>query len=109
MFRLVGGVAVLIPVVLAMLPFVAPSAVTAAFGPYGDSILLLASAATAIAWMAAVITGFMTAIRLRRLAIAAERIADGEEDVQVPHYGGSPEARLARAVARMSVAVDETR
>jgi diguanylate cyclase (GGDEF)-like protein len=109
MFRLVGGLAVLVPVVLAVLPLVAPGEVNRVFGPYGESVLLLASAAVAVAWMAAVVTGALTMFRLRRLAAAAERLADGEEEVKVPVYRAGPEARLSRAIARMSVAVDETR
>jgi diguanylate cyclase (GGDEF)-like protein len=109
MFRFVGGLVVLVPVALAVIPLLAPSAVNSALGPLGESVFMAAAAAVAVAWMAAVVTAAMHGFRLRRLAAAAERIADGEDGVRVPVYRSGAEARLARAVARMSDAVDETR
>jgi diguanylate cyclase (GGDEF)-like protein len=109
MFRLLGALGLLVPVALAAIPLLAPERVNAALGPYGQSVLMLAGAALAVAWMAAVVTSASYGFRLRRLAAAAERIASGEDGVKVPVYRRGAEAKLARAVARMSVAVDETR
>jgi diguanylate cyclase (GGDEF)-like protein len=98
--RLLGGLALLAPLALVLLYVAMPAAFTSWIDEGGRAIVAALLAGLVGVSTTAAIVFFYVRIRFRRLIRAAERMAAGEQGIQVkaPAKGGGLEGRLARAI-----------
>jgi diguanylate cyclase (GGDEF)-like protein len=103
--RLLGGLGLLAPAVLAGLYLAAPAVLTSWVDEGSQSVLAAVAAGTIGVSTAAIVSLALVWLRFRSLIRATERIAAGEPDVAVRVPGGGLERRLAIAVNGVSAAV----
>jgi diguanylate cyclase (GGDEF)-like protein len=108
--RLLGGLGLLAPLVMVGLWFATPRAVDSWFDPATRAIVAAVVAALAGVSLTASLVFLYVRLRLTRLIRAAERLGNGELGVTVGSKPGrrGTEARLARAVDQISMALAET-
>jgi diguanylate cyclase (GGDEF)-like protein len=109
MFRLLAGLALVSPLVGAGIAFALPDLVDRELGPYGLLIVLVVTGGLFLVASSAVVTHAWIGWRLRRLALAVERIAAGDAVPEVPVPRGGAVARLARAVNALAATIGVTR
>src|SRR4051794_41413811 len=108
--RLLGGLALLAPFGLIVAWIANPSAVDTWVSEGVHSIMAAVIAGLIGVSMTALLVYVYARFRLPRLVRAVERLADREMGVSVraKPEGGGLEGRLARAIDRLSVALEET-
>jgi len=103
--RLLGGLGLLAPAVLAGLYLAAPSVLISWIDEGSQSVLAAVAAGTIGVSVASVVALGIVWLRFRGLIRAAERIAAGDPEVAVKVPGGGLERRLAIAVNGVSAAM----